>query len=31
MDLKAIAGYPVDVPGNLLSYILTFSPDVADI
>ena len=31
MDLKAIAGDPTNVAGNLLSYIHAFSPDVADI
>lgn len=31
MDLKAIAGDPSNVAGNLLSYIHAFSPDVADI
>ena len=31
MDLKAIAGDPSNVAGNLLSYLHAFSPDVADI
>jgi type I restriction enzyme M protein len=31
MDLKAIAGDPSNVAGNLLSYIHAFSADVADI
>jgi type I restriction enzyme M protein len=31
MDLKAIAGDPSNVAGNLLSYIHAFSSDVADI
>ncbi len=31
MDLKAIAGDPTNVAGNLLSYVHAFSPDVADI
>jgi type I restriction enzyme M protein len=31
MDLKAIAGDPANVAGNLLSYLNAFSSDVADI
>ncbi len=31
MDLKAIAGDPANVAGNLLSYLHAFSSDVADI
>jgi type I restriction enzyme M protein len=31
MDLKAIAGDPSNVAGNLLSYLHAFSSDVADI